>query len=260
KAGHEFHTRCDTETVLRAFVEWDLDAFPRLRGMFAAALWIESERRLVLVRDRMGIKPLYYARRRGDLYFGSELKAILLHPEIDRRMNAAGLDHFLSLNYAPGPYTLVDGIEKLQPGHWLEWEEGSVTIEPYWKLHFRPQSKMDLEAAKDELDDLLRMSVREHLVSDVPLGVWASGGLGSTTILHYAAEQSPGRLKTFSVSFPGRSFDESRYFREVARTYQTEHYEFELKPESDLLDAIHHLAYYSDEPSADAGAIPVWFL
>lgn len=260
QAGHRFRTRCDTETVLHAFLEWDLKAFERLRGMFALALWVESERRLVLARDRVGIKPLYLAHRRGDLYFGSELKAILLHPEIDRRMNVAGLDHYLSLNYVPGPHTLVEGIEKLPPGHWLEWRDGAVRSEPYWKLQFRPDRKLDLESAKDELDDLIRMSVREHLAADVPLGVWASGGLDSTTILHYAAEQSPVRLKTFSIAFPGRSFDESRYFREVARTYQTEHYEFELKPEQHLLDAVHQLAYYSDEPSADAGAIPVWFL
>ena len=260
RAGHQFKTHCDTETVLRAFLEWDLDAFRRLRGMFAAAVWNESQRRLVLVRDRLGIKPLYYFRRRDDIYFGSELKAILLHPEIDRRMNAAGLDHYLSLNYVPGPHTLVDGIEKLQPGHWLEWRNGTVRSDRYWNLQFRPDPKLDLESAKDQLDDLMRISVREHLVSDVPLGVWSSGGLDSTTILHYAAEQSPSRLKTFSVSFPGRSFDESRYFREVAKTYQTEHYEFELKPEQDLVDMVQQLAYYSDEPSADAGAIPVWYL
>ena len=147
--GHQFRTRCDTETVLHAFLEWDVEAFPRLRGMFGAALWTESERRLVLVRDRVGIKPLYYARRRDDLYFGSELKAILLHPEIDRRINPAGLDHYLSMNYVPGPHTLVEGIEKLQPGHWLEWRNGAVTIEPYWTLQFRPDPTLDLESAKD---------------------------------------------------------------------------------------------------------------
>jgi asparagine synthase (glutamine-hydrolysing) len=245
---------------LQAFLRWGNECFARMRGMFGVALWVESERRLVLARDRMGIKPLYFARRRDDIYFGSELKAILLHPEIDRRINAEGLDHYLSLNYVPGPHTLVEGIEKLPPGHWLEWRRGAVRSEAYWTLKLQPDSKMDLESAKDQLDDLIRMSVREHLVSDVPLGVWASGGLDSTTILHYAAEQSPVRLKTFSISFPGRKFDESSYFREVAETYQTEHYEFELKPEQDLLDAVQHLAYYSDEPSADAGAIPVWFL
>jgi asparagine synthase (glutamine-hydrolysing) len=260
KAGHVFRSRCDTETLLRAFQEWDVDAFRRLRGMFAAAFWTDSRRRLVLVRDRIGIKPLYFARRGADLYFGSELKAILLHPEFQPRISGAGLDHFLSLNYVPTPYTLVDGIEKVPPGHWIEWRDGVVTSAAYWRLQFRPDPGLDLESAKEELDNLLRSAVREHMVSDVPLGVWSSGGLDSSTILHYAAEESPNRLKTFSISFRGRRFDESVYFREVARQYQTDHHEFDLNPGVDIQSAIQEFATYSDEPSADAGALPVWFL
>ena len=260
RAGHRFRSRCDTETLLRAFLEWDIYAFGRIRGMFAAAFWTESKRRLLLVRDRVGIKPLYFARRGGNLYFGSELKAILLHPEIERRISSAGLDHYLSLNYVPGSHTLVDGVEKLLPGHWLEWRDGRVTDAAYWQVQFRPDPRLDIESAKEELDRLLSASVREHLVSDVPLGVWSSGGLDSSTILHYAAEASPNRLKTFSVSFRGRSFDESTYFREVARHYQTEHREFDLNPDVDIRSAVEQFAFYSDEPSADAGAVPVWFL
>jgi asparagine synthase (glutamine-hydrolysing) len=260
RAGHRFDSRCDTETVLRAFLEWDVAAFSRLRGMFAAALWTESQRRLVLVRDRLGIKPLYFARRGSDIYFGSELKTILLHPEIDRRIDREGLDRYLSLNYVPGPNTLVEGIDKLPPGHWLEWRDGRVRTEAYWKLHFRPDPKLDIESAKNELDRLLRSAVKEHLISDVPLGVWSSGGLDSTTMLHFAAEASEHRLKTFSISFQGRSFDESQYFRQVSDYYQTDHHELDLNPEADLESAIDEFAWYSDEPSADAGAVPVWFL
>ena len=260
RAGHRFHSRCDTETVLHAFLEWDLECFARLRGMFAAAFWTESVRRLILARDRMGIKPLYFLQRHGEIYFGSELKTILLHPEIERRMDAAALDHYLSLNYIPAPCTMIDGIEKLRPGHWLEWRDGRVASDAYWRLEMRPDPAIDLETAKTELDHLLRSSVREHLISDVPLGVWSSGGLDSTTILHYAAEQSATRLKTFSVSFRGRSFDETRYFREVADFYKTDHHEFDLNPDTELREAIEQFACYSDEPSADAGALPVWFL
>jgi asparagine synthase (glutamine-hydrolysing) len=258
--GHRFESRCDTETVLRAFLEWDVDSFARLRGMFAAAFWDESSRRLVLARDRMGIKPLYYHERQGEVYFGSELKAILLHPEIERALDPVGLDHYLSLNYVPGPYTLVEGIRKLPPGNYLQWRDGKISIEPYWKLEFRPDERLDFGAAKEELDQLLRSAVREHLISDVPLGVWSSGGLDSTTILHYAAEASPAKLKTFSVSFRGRTFDESAYFREVASRYGTDHHEFDLNPEVDIQSALEQFAWYSDEPSADAGAVPVWFL
>ncbi len=120
--------------------------------------------------------------------------------------------------------------------------------------------RISLDAAKEELDGLLQDSVREHLVADVPLGVWASGGLDSSAILHYAAAQTAGRLKTFSVSFQGRSFDESQYFREIAQVYGTDHHEFDLNPDVELQSAIEDFAYYSDEPSADAGALPVWFL
>ena len=258
--GHGFHTRCDTEVVLRAFLEWDVRAFPKLRGMFGAAFWQESRRRLVLVRDRIGIKPLYYRKQGQDLYFGSEMKAILLHPELDRRLNPAALERYLSFNYIPGTATMVEGIEKLAPGNWLEWRDGEILIEPFWRLEFKEDSRLDPVTAKEELDRLLRSAVKEHLISDAPLGVWSSGGVDSSTILHYAAEESPARLKTFSVSFRGRSFDEAQYFREVAERYQTDHHEFDLNPESDLAGAIEQFATYSDEPSADAGALPVWFL
>jgi len=227
--------------------------------MFAVALWRQSERRLVLARDRMGIKPLYLHRRNGQLYFASELKAILEHPEISRRINPEGLSHFLSLNWVPGPHTLVDGITKLAPGHWLEWRDGTTTSGAYWELRASPRP-WKLEEATEELDFLLRRSVREHLIADVPLGVWASGGLDSSTMVHYASQEVSAGLKTFSVSFRGRSFDESPWFREVARKYATDHHEFDLNPGEDLAGAIEQMAWYCDEPSADAGALPVWYL
>src|SRR5450432_1138250 len=258
--GHRFHSSCDTETVLHAFLEWDTACFSRMRGMFAVALWTESRQRLVLVRDRMGIKPLYYYQHGDDVFFGSELKAILEHPEVPRQMDLAALDAFLSVNYVPGPQTLIAGIKKLRPGHFLEWRKGQVWMEPWWKLPAAEKRRWSMDAAKEELDRLLDESVREHLVSDVPLGVWASGGLDSSAILHYAARHSSKRLKTFSVSFQGRGFDESQYFREIARVYDTDHHEFDLNPDVELQSAIEDFAYYSDEPSADAGALPVWFL
>jgi len=257
--GHRFRSRSDTETVLNAFLEWDTECFSRLRGMFAVALWRESERRLVLARDRMGIKPLYIARRGDDLYFGSELKAILVHPEIERWLSFDGLDCYLSLNYVPAPWTLVEGIEKLLPGQWMEWQRGAIRTDSYWVL---PHGKEDWtpETAEAELDRLLKQSVREHLLSDVPLGVWLSGGLDSSSLVHYAAEVSSSRLKTFSITFHGRSFDEAGYARQVADAYGTDHTELDLNPEQDLLGAIGELAYYCDEPNADSGALPVWFL
>jgi asparagine synthase (glutamine-hydrolysing) len=258
--GHHFQSRSDTETILRAFIEWDKNCFARLRGMFAMALWVKSQNRIVLARDRMGIKPLYISQQGEDLFFGSELKAIFAHPQIERRISLAGLDCFLSLNYVPCPYTLVEGIEKLPPGCWLEWQNGRVSLEPYWRLPFGPAKHRTLDSAKEELDSLLQSSIREHLLSDVPLGVWLSGGLDSSTILHYASQASSSLLKTFSISFHGRSFDESRYIHEDAEHYGTDHQELDLPPDTNLRDAIETFACYSDEPTADAGALPVWFL
>jgi asparagine synthase (glutamine-hydrolysing) len=260
KLGHRFASHSDTETVLRAFLQWDKDCFPRLRGMFAAALWRKSQKRIVLARDRMGIKPLYIARQGDDLFFGSELKALFVHPEIDRRLSLAGLDCYLSLNYIPCPWTLVEGIEKLPPGTWLEWSDGKVSTGTYWRLPFGVSAGYTLESAKEELDSLMKSAVREHLISDVPLGVWLSGGIDSSSILHYAAEASNSQLKTFSISFRGRSFDETEFIHRAAKQYETDHAELDLSPEQDLTGAIEEFAYYSDEPSADAGALPVWFL
>ena len=258
--GHRFQTHSDTEVVLRAFVQWDKDCFARLRGMFAAALWSEEYGRLVLARDRLGIKPLYFTLRNGELYFGSELKSIFVHPEIDRQLDVTALHYYLSLNYVPCPRTLVQGIEKLPPGHVLEWRDGRVEIEDYWKLRFAPQESKTPQAAIEELDELLENSVRDHLIADVPLGIWLSGGVDSSTILHYTRQVCSARVKTFSITFQGRSFDETEYIREIARRYDTEHHELDVSPSLDLAPAIEEFAYYSDEPFADAGALPVWFL
>lgn len=257
--GYKFETHTDTETLLNAYLAWDLDCFSRLRGMFGVAFWTVSSKRLVLARDRMGIKPLYFARQAGELYFGSELKTILMHPQIERRLNPGALDIYLSLNYPAGLETLIEGIEKLTPGHWLEWRDGNIRSAAYWKPSYE-QRETTLPAACEQLDFLLRESMREHMLSDVPLGVWLSGGVDSTTILHYAAEAAGRRLKTFSISFAGRSFDESRYMAEAVQQYSTDHHQLDLNTDADLEGAIREFAFYSDEPNGDAGALPVWFL
>jgi len=258
--GHRFRTRTDTEVVLAAFLEWDVDCFARLRGMFAIALWSEPRRRLVLARDRMGIKPLFVSRRNRDLYFASELKAIFVHPEIERNLSLPALDCYLSLNYVPAPYCMVEGIEKLLPGSWLEWCDGEVRSRPYWRLPSETAPHWTLDSAGMELDALLKQSVREHLSADVPLGIWLSGGLDSSTLLHYAQAASSSQLRTFSISFTGRSFDETRYIRSLAEIYGTRHEQFDVNPDCGLADAIEQFAYFLDEPNGDGGALPVWFL
>ena len=254
-----FRTHCDTEVVLHAFQHWGSACFSRMRGMFAIAVWVQSEQRLILARDRMGIKPLYYCLQDGEIYFGSELKCIFAHPAVPRRVCLRGLNCYLSLNYVPGPYTLVEGIVKVRPGHVLEWQNGLCSIRSS-AVATSPEPPSSLGEACQQLDQLLTQSVGEQLASDVPVGIWLSGGLDSSTVLHYAAQAYPGRLRTFSITFQGRSFDESRQTREISRRYGTEHSEFDLSPSLDLADAVEQISYYSDEPSADAGALPVWFL
>jgi asparagine synthase (glutamine-hydrolysing) len=258
--GYRFASHCDTEVVLHAFREWDTDCFRRFRGMFAIAIWSNRDKRLVLARDRMGIKPLYMFRQGHELYFGSELKAIFEHKNIPRELDRDAVEDFLALNYVPGPRTLVKSVEKLLPGHFLEYRAGRVSIQSYWKLKFAPDNALGLGEASERLDSLLQDAVREQMTADVPLGVWSSGGIDSSTMLHYAAGASSKPLDTFSVGFQARCCDESRYFREVASRYGTNHHEIEIQPGEELINAIEDFSYYSDEPGADAGALPVWFL
>ena len=258
--GWRFRSRCDTEVVLKAYLQWGRECFSHLRGMFAVALWMETEQRLVLVRDRMGIKPLYYRLHENEIFFGSEMKCIFAHPEVPRRIDLKGLNCFLSLNYVPGPFTLVEGITKLMPGQLLEWHRGRVSIEPYTAPVHRVSVPRNLEAATEELEVLLRQSVAEQLPTDVSMGIWLSGGIDSSTITHYAAELSSSPLRTFSITFRGKSFDEARYIRSISQHYGTHHIELDLNEDVDLADMIRDISYYSDEPGADAGAVPVWYL
>jgi asparagine synthase (glutamine-hydrolysing) len=258
--GCRFRTHCDTEVILNAFLRWQSACFARLRGMFAIAIWVQSEGRLFLARDPMGIKPLYYCLQDGEIYFGSELKCILAHPAIPRRICLAGLNCFLSLNYVPGPLTLVEGVVKLLPGELLEWQRRRVRVRSFVPPPRPAPAPRSVEDACLELDNLLGQAVKEQLAADVPVGIWLSGGLDSSTILHYAAQANAKHLRTFSVTFRGRSFDESKYIRQVSRQFGTQHSEFDLSPSCDLAGAIEQIAYHSDEPGADAGALPLWFL
>jgi asparagine synthase (glutamine-hydrolysing) len=258
--GASFETRCDTEVILHAFLRWGSDCFAHFRGMFAIAIWVQSERRLILARDRMGIKPLYYAEQDGELLFGSELKCIFAHPDVPRNLCMAGLNCFLSLNYVPAPYTLVEGIRKLLPGNVMEWRNGKLSVHSYVRQEAALPAPRSIAEACEELDDLLQKSLREQLVSDVPVGIWLSGGLDSSTILRYAAQAGSARLRTFSITFKGRSFDESESIAEITRHFGSQHTEFDLDETAGLESAIQKIAYYSDEPSADAGALPAWFL
>ena len=263
RRGHSFSTDSDTEVLVHLYEESG-DAFAeRLRGMFAIALWDARRRRLLLARDRFGIKPLHYAAGRGTLAFASELKALLHAPGLSREVDLDALEAFMAFNSIPAPLTIFRGVRKLPAGHLLVCEPGAEPrLERYASV--RPAAAEEVrssERAGDlaaELRDRLRESVRAHLVSDVPVGVLLSGGVDSATLAALAATESGERISTFSIGFEERSFDELRQARLVAERYGTDHHELVVRP--DAVDLLPKLVEAFDEPYADSSALPTYLV
>jgi asparagine synthase (glutamine-hydrolysing) len=254
RAGHRFRTHGDTEVLLHLYEEHGIGFAERLRGMFAVAIWDAPRRRLVLARDRFGIKPLYYREVDGELAFASELRA-LPRGEID----LDALEAFLAFNSIPAPLTIFREIRKLPAGHVLSWEDGRVTLERFARPAPTPEVRQEDEAELvEELRSRLRDSVRAHLVSDVPVGVLLSGGVDSALLAALAAQESSERLRTFSIGFEERSFNELSDARRVAERYGTHHRELVLRPNAALL--LPALAEAFDEPFADSSALPTYLV
>jgi len=200
--GHSFYTRTDTETIVHLYEEYGEACVNALQGMFAFALWNEKEKKLFVARDRLGIKPLYYYERKGELIIGSEIKAILEHPDVSREVNLEALNLYLTLQYVPSPLTMFSGIKKLPPGHYLVWARGKMNIKQYWDVTFlERKQKVDEKAAKEELKSKIEEAVRVRMRADVPLGVLLSGGIDSGAIASFAAKLSHHPVKTFTVGF-----------------------------------------------------------
>jgi asparagine synthase (glutamine-hydrolysing) len=254
RAGHRFRTHGDTEVLLHLYEEHGDRFAERLRGMFAIAIWDAARRRLVLARDRFGIKPLYYRDVDGELSFASELKA-LPRGEID----LDAVDAFLTFNSIPAPLTIFGDVRKLPPGHLLAWEDGRVAMERFARPAPSPDVRTDDEAELvEELRSRLRDSVRAHLVSDVPVGILLSGGVDSAFLAALAADESSEQLRTFSIGFEERSFNELADARRVAEQYGTHHRELVLRPDAALL--LPALAEAFDEPFADSSALPTYLV
>ena len=253
RAGHRFRTHGDTEVLLHLYEEHGNAFASRLRGMFALAIWDARKRRLVLARDRFGIKPLYYRHAEGELAFASELRAL---PRGAIDLDA--LEAFLAFNSIPAPLTIFRDVRKLPAGHLLTWQEGNVTSECFARP--RPLEIRDDDEAElvEELRARLRDSVRAHLVSDVPVGVLLSGGVDSSLLAALAAEESSEQLRTFSIGFEERSFDELEGARQVARRYETRHRELVVRPDAARL--LPALAEAFDEPFADSSALPTYLV
>lgn len=256
--GHTFYTRSDTEVIVHLYEKYGLD-FPRhLNGMFAIALWDETRRRLVLVRDHLGIKPLFYAHLADRVVFASEIKA--MRAELDSlSINPRALGYFFSLLYIPAPDTIYQEIRKLEPGHLLVWEAGRASLRCYWNLA-ETQVKRDTSKARllEELRELLSDSIRRQLVADVPVGVFLSGGVDSSTVAALARRVERGPLQTFSIGFDQSSYDETPYARLMARRLETQHTQLVVRP--DPVTIAGKFAACFDEPFGDSSAIATYYL
>ena len=262
RRGHAFSTRSDTEVLVHGYEEWGPTLFERLRGMFAAAVWDAREGRLLLARDRFGIKPLYYGVAGGELAFASELKALLRDPGFAAEIDLDALEAFLAFNSIPAPLTVFRGIRKLPAGHLLQWDGAAQpTVRRYADECPRPAAELrrDGEAAlARELLERLRDSVRAHLVADVPVGVMLSGGIDSSALTALAATETGARISTFSIGFEERSFNELEQARLVAERYGTDHHELVLRP--DAVQLLPEIVAAFDEPFADSSALPTYLV
>jgi asparagine synthase (glutamine-hydrolysing) len=259
--GHIFRSQTDTEVIVHLYEEHGAECISRLRGMFAIALWDERNQCLLLARDRVGIKPLYIYEDADGIRFASEMKALVADGDLPREVNPEAIDRFLTYYYLPGNITLLKGIRKLLPGHYLVVLGQTITEKEYWDFSFeRKLQGRDFETAVDELRHLVGKSVREHMISDVPVGVLLSGGVDSTGVLRYAAEHSNAPLNTFTVGFAGQSFaDERPYARMASEQFGTIHHEVSVTSQ-DFLGFLPKYVWHMEEPVCEPPAISLYFL
>src|SRR6266404_2942621 len=258
KLGHEFYTDSDTEAIVHAYDQYGTDCPKYLRGMFAFAIWDERAKSLFLARDRVGKKPLLYAKLDGELVFGSEFTALLEHPRISRDVDFEAIHHYLSFICVPAPLTAYRSIRKLEPGHWLLWRDGEIKTERYWQLDFSKKVSIGEEEAGARVVELLRDAVRVRLMSEVPLGAFLSGGIDSSAVVALMAEESSERIKTFSIGFDEQDFSELHHARRVAEYVGAEHHEFIVRP--DAMEVLPILVEHYGEPYADSSAVPTYYV
>jgi asparagine synthase (glutamine-hydrolysing) len=259
--GHTFKTRGDVEVILHLYEEHGLECAKHLQGMFAFALWDSKRKRLLVARDRLGIKPLFFAEADGFLWFCSEIKGLLSPGRIGKDIHWEGLDRYFTFGYIPAPVTIYSRVQKLLPAHQLVVERGRIAIEPYWKLSIHPNGVGRTEDLEERLLDLLRKAVRSHLMSDVPLGAFLSGGVDSSLIVALMSEFSESPVNTFTMGFGGQKggyLDERPFARLVSQRYGTNHTEYEVQPHLD--EILERIVDAFDEPFADDSVIPTYYI
>lgn len=257
--GHQFATEGDTEVIVHLYEEHGVDCVQRLHGMFAFALWDRRRKRLLLARDRVGKKPLFYALQDGALIFASELRALLEDPTCPRDVDPRAVDSFLTYGYVPAPASIFRGVRKLPPAHTLVLEDGEATLRRYWRLDYATKLTVsDPRELVQPIRDQVRAATERRMVADVPVGAFLSGGIDSSAVVAAMAEVSSGPVKTFSIGFESEAFDELQYARRIAKQFGTDHHEFVVRP--DAVEMVPKIVTQYGEPFADASAIPSFYL
>lgn len=257
--GHCFKSQSDSEVIVHLYEDKGEEFLKELNGMFALALWDDVDNKLILARDRLGQKPLYYAFFANTLIFGSELKAVITHPQVKKELDFFSLAKYLNYEYVPVPQTIFKNIYKLRPSEYLVFSNGEIEKRKYWAINFNLNRELSEKEYLRQLDQHLERAVSARLMSDVPLGVWLSGGLDSTAIAYYAQKNSASPVKTFSIGFEESSFDESDYAQQAARFLGTEHHQ-KILTVRDYLDLVPKIAEFLDEPLADGSVVPTFLL
>jgi asparagine synthase (glutamine-hydrolysing) len=255
--GHVFRSRTDTEVIVHAYEEYGPACVQWFNGMFAFAVWDKNRRELVLARDRLGVKPLYYYAKDEKLVFASEIKAILQVPEVEREINPQSLYHYVGYEFVPAPDTMFRNVHKLPPGHYLRYKDGKAEVMRYWDVgfHSEPHSR---EYYEEKMRDMLTESVRKRLVSDVPLGVFLSGGLDSSAVVSLMSRCGVEPIQTFSLGYADPSFSELEYARVIAKQFRTKHRELIIDPITP--DLIEKVVWHLDEPMTDLSTIPLYLI
>src|SRR5262245_8590728 len=260
--GYNFRTRTDTEAIIYAYEQWGVDCLARLRGMFAFGIWDRERRRLFLARDRVGKKPLFYARFGDRFLFASELQGILADKDVPRDVDPLAIDAYLSYGYVPAPQTAFKGVHKLPPAHYLTLDLKQTGfekhIERYWSLDYEPKIRISEEEACEVLREKMCDAVRLRMISDVPLGAFLSGGIDSSVVVGLMARVSGAKVKTFSIGFNEAAYDETAHARRIAERWETDHHEFIVEP--DALSILPKLVRHYGEPYADSSAIPTFYV
>ena len=257
--GHQLRTASDTEVILHMYEDYGVESFALLRGMFAIALWDRRRNELILARDRLGKKPLFYAQTPSGLSFSSELHSLLRDGEIGREIDPTAIDEYLSYLFVPHPRTIYKGAKKLPPATWAVFSDGQLRMERYWQVKYREEpEKCSLQERVETLDGLLREAVSLRLLADVPVGAFLSGGLDSSLIVALMRSVGHERVRTFSIGFSESSFDELAYARQVAQVLDTDHAEYVV--DYQVEDVIPQLLKHFGEPFADSSAIPTYHL